>query len=130
MTAIVKRYFYAGREDGPKLLKKIRGQLIDLGLYRECAVFQKTGGRSGEMGAKTMEYEVYFRGSESGRTRGGVHLYSVVDDSCNGFAQLFSVLIDLPKDDCECFGAVVEFLDDLDFVAKHISKFFKTLGHG
>ncbi len=122
MTAVVKRYFQANREEGPAVLKKIRDRLVNLGLYREVAIFEKSGGRSGDLQVETIEYEVYFAGSENGMTRGAVSVYSVVDDSCNGFAQLFSVLIGLPDNrDREDRAALVEFLDSLDFVAKYRS---------
>lgn len=122
MTAIVKRYFQANREEGPQVLKRIRERLVDLGLYREIAIFQKSGGRSGDLGAETMEFEAYMIGSENGMTRGAVYVYSVVDDSCNGFRQTFSVLVGFPEDrDREDREAFIAFLDELDFVAKHRS---------
>lgn len=122
MTAVVKRYFQANREDGAGVLKKVRDRLVDLGLYREVAIFEKSGGRSGDLHVETMEYEVYFAGAENGMTRGAVSLYSVVDDSCNGFAQNFSVLIELSDDrDREDRAALIEFLDVLDFVTKYRS---------
>ncbi len=119
---MVKRYFQANREEGPQVLKRIRDRLVDLGLYREFAIFQKAGDRSGDLVAESMEFEAYMIGSENGMTRGAVYVYSVIDDSCNGFAQLFSVLIGFPDDrDREDREALVAFLDELDFVAKYRS---------
>lgn len=119
---VVKRYFQANRDGGAKVLKRIRDRLVDLGLYREIAIFQKLGGRSGDLAAESMEFEVYHSGSENGMTRGAVYVYSVVDDSSSGFMQSFSVLIDLPEDrDRGSREAINAFLDELDFVGKHVS---------
>lgn len=124
MTTSVKRYFRTGRE-GTDLLAAIRRFLQEeLNLYRECAVYQKSGGRSGDLGEEVMEYEEWMQESGLGLGGsfggGGVVLYSVVDHTANGYAHLFSVIIALPEK-----GALTDrllaFLDEHDFVAKYRS---------
>lgn len=127
MATSVKRYFRTGRE-GTSLLAAMREFLSqELRLYRECAIFQKSGGRSGDLHEEIMEYDEWIHGSENGYTRGGVVLYSVVDHSVNGYAHLFSLIIGLPEGR-DIADRLLAFLDQHDFVAKYRSFADRPLG--
>lgn len=117
---LTKQYLIAGRE-GKELLQKLREFLSEkLHLYREFSIFKKTGGRSGDLDREIMEYEVYVHGHEGGTAIGEVEVYSVVDDGCNGYALLLTVLSNLSKDSDESVQ-LQAFLADADFVSKYSS---------
>jgi hypothetical protein len=123
-----KRYLISTDREGAISPEGVRKFLGGLGLYRELSLKRKSGGRSGDFGAEIMLYELFASGSEAGWTRGAVHVYVVTDDTCNGYAQCWSVLIDLPPDDNRIRETILEYLDERDFSNKYWSFRERPLG--
>lgn len=120
MTNVTRRFRTYGRET-KNVLQNVQDFLTrKLHLYKERSVFQKSGGRSGDLAVEKMEYEVFMDGSENGWNNGSVHVYSVTDDSTNGYAQHLSVLILLP-DVSGILPKLTNFLDEMDFASNHSS---------
>lgn len=115
-----RRFYRIGGRELAAVSTTVHEFLEKQGLYRERALFQKSGGRDGDLGEETMNYDFYAVGSCNGRTRGGVALYVVEDDGANGYALMLSVIVSLPNDE-KVAGELATFLENHEFVSRYSS---------
>lgn len=120
MATIDKRFRILGREDTEALLALRHFLAKELHLYCERVISQKSGGRSGDLGVEEMEYEMYAFGSENSWTEGTVHVYTVLDNTTNGYARHISVLASLP-DGSTVREKLLTFLESAQFASNYSS---------
>lgn len=118
MTATVKRYFITDPETGTRILEAIRTRL-DVDRRLSCRLFMRRhfGNTPTDYVKEDVEYSAYACLSQNAGDRGTVGLYSLVHDTGEVKAQLFTVLIDLPRAEDQAFVTeLIDFLDRFEFV--------------
>ena len=118
MNTTSKHYLIVGR-DGKNILTEVR-EFLSKRLYREFAMYLKTGGRDGDLGHEVMEHDVYRSGNCGGYTTGNAHLYCVIDDGANGYAMCLSLLVTLSEGSADKED-IQSFLQERGFVHSYMS---------
>lgn len=113
MPKKVEKYYLITDKKG--MAGKIR-KLLNDHWYRVSGEYHKSGGRSGDLGEEVAEFDEYVSPCEEGSAQ----LYTVKDDSVNGYAELISVLLKLPGKSEER-SELVSFLEKNHFVSDHTS---------
>ncbi len=130
MTATLKRYFITDRETGERVLAAIRDCFDgDKRLFCRLLIRRAFGDTPTDHVKEDVEYFVYACPSPNAGDRGAVYLYSLVHDTGEAGARLFTVLIDLPKPDDQAFVAeLIDFLDRFEFVPFYRSLRARPIG--
>lgn len=115
--ATLKGYIYIPQRNSGAV-STIQTFLGSLLLYKEVEIFAKTGGRSGDMGKESINFEIYYSGKEAGCWDGMANLYVVTVDNTNGYCQLISITAQLPKEKKE---QVRLFLEGNNFASNYTS---------
>lgn len=130
MTVMLKRYFITDRETGERVLAAIRDRFDeDKRLFCRLLIRRPFGDTPTDHVKEDVEYLVYTCPSLNAGNRGAVYLYSLVHDTGEAGAHLFTVLIDLPKPEDQTFAAeLIGFLDRFEFVPFHDSLRIRPIG--
>lgn len=86
--------------------------------------FYISGGGDGDLHQETAEWNSFDAGYNA-----RVELYTVHDDSTNGYAECVSVICRLPGEQTENMKKLLEFLEQRDFVSKYTSFEKRPMGY-
>jgi hypothetical protein len=103
------------REKDKGFTDGVRGFMQEL--FKNISIVRRiSGGKDGDMHQETAEWNLFYAGSD-----GRVELYTVTDDSTNGYCECISVICCSLDEESEKVQKLRAYLEKHDFVNKYTS---------
>lgn len=112
---ITRHYLRVGKKD-KGFVHGVRKCMKDLFGEPVSTEMHISGGRAGDMHQETAEWNLFEAGPD-----GRVELYTVADESTNGYAECFSVICRSLDEEADDVRGLLEYLDRHDFVSRYSS---------